>query len=132
MDNSEKVKYWLDLADYDLGSAKVMLHGGKYLYVAFMCHQTIEKTLKAVIARDCAEGEIPPKKHDLSKLAIQAGIFDIMSKQQQDFIDYLNPLNIEIRYPEHRDQLLSAMTETKCNEIITGTEDLLCWIKKQL
>jgi len=70
MDNSEKIEYWLELADYDLDAAKVMLNGEKYLYVAFMCHQTIEKAIKAVIARDCAEGEIPPKKHDLYNLKV--------------------------------------------------------------
>ena len=132
MDNSEKIKYWLDLADYDLESAKVMLQGNKNLYVAFMCHQTIEKALKAVIARDCEEGEIPPKKHNLIALAAQAAIFDVMSVQQQGFIDYLNPLNIEIRYPEHREQLISILTVEKCEELISETEGLLCWIKKQL
>ena len=132
MDNNDKVDYWVDLADYDLDSAKVMLNGGKYLYVGFMCHQTVEKVIKAVIARDCAEGEIPPKIHHLSKLASQAGIFVKMSEQQKIFIDNLNPLNIEARYPEYKQQLLSVLTDDKCKELITETEALLCWIKKQL
>ena len=66
---NDNVEYWLDLAEYDIGTAKVMLNGGRYLYVGFMCHQTIEKALKAVIARDCVEDEIPPKIHHLQKLA---------------------------------------------------------------
>ena len=66
---SDSVKYWLDLADYDIETAKAMLNSGRLLYVGFMCHQTIEKALKAVVARDCTDGEIPPKIHDLSKLA---------------------------------------------------------------
>lgn len=39
----EKIKYWLDLAKYDLKTAKAMLDTKRYLYVGFMCHQTIEK-----------------------------------------------------------------------------------------
>jgi len=53
MNNNEKVEYWLGLADYDIDAAKAMLRSKLFLYVGFMCHQTIEKSLKAIIARDC-------------------------------------------------------------------------------
>jgi HEPN domain-containing protein len=43
----DKVKYWLELSDYDFETAEAMLSSGRYLYVGFMCHQTIEKILKA-------------------------------------------------------------------------------------
>lgn len=46
----EKVNYWIDLAEYDLETAKAMLDTKRYLYVGFMSHQTIEKGMKAVIA----------------------------------------------------------------------------------
>ena len=41
MDN--RVTYWTEMSDYDLETAEAMLATGRYLYVAFMCHQTIEK-----------------------------------------------------------------------------------------
>ena len=102
---NDNVNYWLDLADYDIDVARAMLKTEKYLYVGFMCHQSIEKALKAVIAKKCAEGEIPPKTHDLSKLAVRAALFDSMTEEQQDFIEVLNPLNIEARYPEYKNSL---------------------------
>lgn len=40
---NEKVKYWIDLAKYDFETAKAMFDTKRYLYVGFMCHQTIEK-----------------------------------------------------------------------------------------
>lgn len=43
----KKVTYWIEMSDYDLETAKAMLATGRYLYVGFMCHQTIEKILKA-------------------------------------------------------------------------------------
>lgn len=46
----KKVKYWLDLAKYDLETAKAMLDTKRYLYVGFMCHQTIAKGLKVLKA----------------------------------------------------------------------------------
>ncbi|KAA6337958.1 hypothetical protein EZS27_013990 [termite gut metagenome] len=43
-----KTKYWIDLSDYDLETAEVMLQNKRYLYVSFMCHQTIEKAFKTL------------------------------------------------------------------------------------
>jgi len=122
----------MKLADYDIETAKAMLNTGRFLYVGFMCHQTIEKALKAVIARDCSEGEIPPKNHHLLKLADKAGIFNAMSPEQQSFIKELNPMNVEARYPEYRDEIAAGLTNEICKELVTGTEELLRWIKKQL
>ena len=128
---SENIRYWFDLADYDFETAKAMLNTGRYLYVGFMCHQTIEKALKAVISCDCEEGEIPPKIHDLGKLAVRSKLFDKMTDEQKIFIEFLNPLNIEARYPEYKKRLLEMLTHEKCEDIFAGTEALLCWIKEQ-
>lgn len=43
----DRVKYWSDLSDYDFDTAKAMFTTGRWLYVGFMCHQTIEKIFKA-------------------------------------------------------------------------------------
>jgi HEPN domain-containing protein len=128
---NERLEYWLDLADYDIETAQVMLIGRRYLYVGFMCHQAIEKAFKGMLARDCAKDEIPPKIHDLSKLAIRANLIDTMSEEQKDFIEELNPLNIEARYPEYKEQVALTLTPERCRSIIAKTEELLCWIKCQ-
>ena len=130
--SAEKIDYWLKIADYDLETARAMLNSGRFLYVGFMCHQTIEKALKAVISRDCKDGEIPPKIHDLTKLAIRAKLFDLLTEKHQDFVDYLNPLNIEARYPEYKDEIALGMTKESSDLLLSKTEELLCWIKKQL
>ena len=129
---SEKVDYWINISDYDLETAKAMLSSKRYLYVGFLCHQVIEKALKAAIARDCKKGEIPPKIHDLSKLAEKANLYSLMSDDQQDFIDELNPLNIEARYPEYKNEIFSGLSKDICTNYIKSTEELQLWIKKQL
>lgn len=48
----KKIKYWIELAEYDIQTAKAMLETKRFLYVGFMCQQTIEKSLKAVIAKN--------------------------------------------------------------------------------
>ncbi|MFC1636039.1 HEPN domain-containing protein [Planctomycetota bacterium] len=40
-----KITYWIELSDYDLKTASVMLEGKRFLYVGFMAHQAIEKIL---------------------------------------------------------------------------------------
>jgi HEPN domain-containing protein len=41
-------KYWLEIASYDLKTAEAMLNSKRFLYVGFMCHQSIEKILKGI------------------------------------------------------------------------------------
>jgi HEPN domain-containing protein len=73
MTKEEKVAYWLDIADYDIETAEAMYKTKRWLYVAFMCHQTIEKTLKAYwsFVRD----DMPPKTHNHMRLADECGLY---------------------------------------------------------
>lgn len=125
----EKVKYWIDTAEYDLDTAKAMLDTGRYLYVGFLCHQTIEKCLKAVIAEN---GQFPPKIHNLLNLAEKADIIGNISEEQKDFLSELNPLNIEARYPDYKNKISEILTKTYCNELFNKTKGMVKWIKEQL
>ena len=129
---NENVKYWLDLADYDIETAKVMLNSGRYLYVGFMCHQTVEKALKAAIAQDCVEDEIPPKIHNLVRLSDISRLTEKMSPEQSALLEKMNPLNIEARYPSYKNQLAAKLTNDYCQGLVIETKELLCWIKQQL
>lgn len=42
-------KNFLKSAEYDLNTAEFMLKSGRYIYVIFMCHLSIEKILKAIV-----------------------------------------------------------------------------------
>lgn len=64
---TDKVAYWLDIADEDLGVAEDLYKAKRWLYVAFMCHQSIEKTLKSYW---CAtQPDAPPYTHNHKRLA---------------------------------------------------------------
>lgn len=127
---NDKVSYWIDLAEYDIDTAKAMFDTKRYLYVGFMCHQTIEKALKAIIAGQGEEH--PPRIHNLSKLAQKGMLYDDLSDSQKDFLDTLDPLNIATRYPDHKEKLAAMLTQNICIKIIVETEELLCWIKQRL
>ena len=127
---NDKVTYWIEMSDYDFDTAKAMLETKRYLYVAFMCHQTIEKILKAYWSNVLEE---PPLKiHSLSRLAEKSGLDKDMSEEQTDFIDELEPLNIEARYPSYKERLMKSLTADRCKKLIEQTDKLRIWIKSKL
>ena len=88
----------------------------KVRYWADMCHQVIEKALKAYWSKVLEE---PPLKiHHLSRLAAKSGIINELSENQMDFIDSLEPLNIEARYPSYKEQLMKVLTSEYCKELL--------------
>ena len=126
----DKVRYWAELSDYDLDTAQAMLETRRFLYVGFMCHQVIEKILKAYWSMVLEE---PPLKiHHLSRLAAKSGLIDDLSEEQMDFIDSLEPLNIEARYPSYKEQLMKVLTPEYCKELLDKTKALQSWIKDRL
>jgi len=126
----EKVKYWIELADYDLETAEAMLKSKRFLYVGFMCHQTIEKSFKAYYT--FLKDDVAPYSHSLSYLAKKGGFYEMFTEEQMDFIDQIEPLNIEARYPSHKERLLKSLNEAKCIEIVDKTKKIQEWIKERL
>ena len=127
---NDKTLYWLELCDDDLVTAKALLNSKRLLHMGFFCHMIVEKSLKAVIAE--RTGEIPPKIHDLRRLAVLSGVLEQLSEEQRTLIDKVSPLQVEARYPEHKNEISSMLTAEYCKQLMTETEGFLCWIKQQL
>ena len=89
------VVYWLDIAQYDLDTAEAMYQTGRWLYVAFMCHQVIEKTLKAYWSG--TQEDDPPYTHNHMRLAEGCGLYQRMSEEHKNFLDTITKFNIESR-----------------------------------
>ncbi|MFH1454236.1 MAG: HEPN domain-containing protein [Armatimonadota bacterium] len=102
----------MELAQYDLDSAKVTLDGGRYLYVGFMCHQTIEKSIKSYYV--FTKIATPPYTHNLVLLAKESGIYDKFTDDQKNFLDVLGPLNTQARYPTYKEKLMRSLTKEIC------------------
>ena len=95
-----------------------------------MCHQAIEKTIKAYWCS--IKDEIPPYTHNLKSLAERCDLLLLFSSEQLDFIEEILPMNIEARYPKHKEMLFKLFTPQKCENIIKQTEILCQWIKQRL
>lgn len=126
----QQVEYWLELADYDMETARAMLSTRRLLYVIFMCHQVIEKALKGVYTSRCKA--ISPKLHALVKLAELSALFDEMTEDQREWLSALQPMNIESRYPTEKAKLMAGLTVSECERMIVETVEMLQWIKQKL
>lgn len=128
MSEYAKAEYWLESAEYDLQTAQAMLETKRYLYVGFMCHQTIEKALKAVLVSRKPDEELP-YIHKLTRLANLSSTLEKMSEEQLQLLDVLSPLNVEARYPVHKSMLLQSLSAERCQKLISETEALYQWLK---
>lgn len=126
----DKTTYWFDVADYDLATAKDLVQSKRWIYVAFMCHQTLEKGLKAYW---CAtQPTDPPYTHNLLTLISGVNLTHELSSEQKLFIQAMMPLNIEARYPDYKNAIAKSLNAERSLEIIAKTEEFYLWIKNKL
>ena len=130
MTQEEKVRYWLNIADYDLDTAEAMHQTRRWLYVGFMCHQVIEKTLKAYWCA-CREDD-PPYLHDHGRIAKGCGLYTKMSDEQKDFLEGIKQMNIEARYQEYKDDITRTLNCETTAVIIEQTKQFHAWILEKL
>jgi HEPN domain-containing protein len=118
------VRQWAERAEYDLDTADAMLEAGRYVYVLFCCQQAVEKALKAVIVKKT--GEMPPRIHNLLRLAETAGIE--LSEERIDLLTKLSGYYIKSRYPEEIRVAGAAITQELAREVLGRTEQTVRWV----
>ena len=87
------VKSWVDASRYDLETARVLLDSRRYLYVLFMCQQSLEKLLKAHLMVRTVE--FPPRIHSLVRLAELAALN--LEERERGFLERLSLYYIQSR-----------------------------------
>ena len=120
--------YWLNLASYDIETAKAMLSSGRFLYVLFTCQQALEKTLKALIIE--STGKFPPRIHDLLKLTRLAKL-DV-STEQAETLSRLSFYYLETRYPEQIADMANNINKEIAGDYLTRSQELLKWLRNKL
>ena len=130
MSDYDKIDYWVEISEYDLETAKAMLQTKRFLYVGFMCHQSVEKMLKANYVK--VTNKIPPYVHGLKKISVQGEIYDCFSEEQIELLATLEPFNIEGRYPVLKMEISKMLDKNVCQNLIKDTEELIKWIKNKL
>ena len=130
MTNKERAEKWLAIVAEDMSVAELLFNNGHWLYTAFMCHQVIEKTLKAywTVCRD----DDPPFIHDHKRIAEGCGLYTKMSEEQKDFLALIRDKNIEARYQETKDAIARTLNSESTADILERTKQMYAWILQKL
>ena len=111
-----------------------MLLSGRYLYVVFMCQQSIEKLVKGLFV--VHKGEEPPRIHNIWNIFNR--VFDenkFTEDEKKDaekyflLFDELLAYYISERYPSYKEKMSQSITKEKATEILIKTKEVFSWLK---
>ncbi len=130
MAREDTIRNWLDHVHEDISAAECLFQGGHWLYAAFLCHQALEKALKAYYV--ATHDEDPRYTHSHLKLLEDCGLTGELTADQLDFVDLMVPMYIEARYPEQKDAAAQMLNKEATLHIIETTKQLTLWIEERL
>jgi HEPN domain-containing protein len=133
LDRIKKYEFWEDIADYDLETAQSMLNTGRYLYVAFMCQQAVEKLVKGLFVLNSEEE--PPKVHNIYFIFKKIN-WNIKQKEFEENINKYKPFMVRLvsyyiagRYPSYKEMLSSVLHKNEATDILSYTREVYAWLK---
>jgi HEPN domain-containing protein len=123
----KQIAYWINSANHDLEVAETLFQSGKYDWCLYIAHLVLEKALKAFYVKNV--GKLPPRIHDLVRLANMAGIeFD---EETLEFLDAANTFNMSTRYPDEKLRFYKICTPDFTNENFQRMKEIYkCLLKK--
>ncbi len=122
----EEVERWMNLAKDDLASADVILHTKKYYVSIFLCQQSVEKGLKAILIHKT--GSLL-KIHDLVLLGKKVGIPPHLLKK----CERLSAVYLDTRYGDIGGKLPSEkFNETLALEFLAISQEVVTWVEKSI
>jgi HEPN domain-containing protein len=110
-ENRAMAKEWLEKANHDLGSAKlIFLHLPDYFdTIAFHCQQAVEKYLKALLVFSNIEFRY---SHNLIYLLDLLSETVEINEERYNMAILLNGFSVQIRYPDNSIYLSKEELET--------------------
>ena len=114
------VKSWVDASRYDLETARALLESRRYIYVLFMCQQSLEKLLKAHATAQT--GEFPPRIHNLARLGDMIP-FEF-SSEEKALLERLSLYYLQSRYPPETQVLAKKVSRSVAVAHLQETEIL--------
>jgi HEPN domain-containing protein len=125
---ADAAEKWAAQSLYDIETAKAMLDTGRYLYVLFCCQQSVEKMLKALIAKRTRE--LPPRLHNLMRLAEVASL--TIPEDTAHLFRRLTDFYIASRYPEELEAATWNVDSSQVQQTYVATEEVLRWLSAVL
>ncbi len=118
---------WTEKGKYDLVTARAMLKSRRYVYVAFMCQQAIEKHLKAIFTKKTKN--VPPYTHNLAALSQLIEV--TCSEEDKYLLITLTNFYLNTRYPDFKQKMTEKIDRVKASDLLKKTEAFIKWLKKE-
>ena len=96
MDRSKHIHFWFESAGEDWDAAQSLLEKGHVRHGLFFVHLAVEKRIKAAVVAET--GEMPPKSHDLLRLAALARLS--LDDDKRAALSRIARYCLEGRYPD--------------------------------
>lgn len=112
-----------------MGTAESLLSSGKYDWCLFIGHLALKKSLKAVFVL-VNENKMPPQTHNLVKLSEMTNLN--LEEEKRLFLDEVNDFNIEVRYPEYKNEFYKTCTREYAEEYLIKIQEMSAWLKSQI
>lgn len=129
MEKEEHVRYWIESAQHDLETARSLFQNKRFDWCLFVAHLVLEKAIKATYVQD-NDNKIPPKLHDLVRLAELTSLN--LSDEQKIFLDEVNDFNLEVRYPDFKQNFHKKCTEEYARSYFSKIQDFFKWLLSRL
>ncbi len=122
---------------YDLETARSCYGTGRYLYVAFLCQQAIEKLVKGLYV--LYFGAEADRTHNIARIflkiisndEVKSGIEKngIKPDIYNDLFAVLLYYYISERYPSYKEKLSSVIDKEKAIDLLRNTEEAFEWLQ---
>jgi len=131
MNAEEKYAYWLDSAEYDLATAEAMQNAKRWVYVVFMCQQSIEKLLKGLYVLYIDDDV--PRIHSLSSIyrKLADKLPETADETLLDLFDSLSAFYLSGRYTEYKERISKSVNSTDANDLLARTREAFKWLLTQ-
>jgi len=124
IDRSKHVAHWRAGACEDLAASRDLADRGHARHALFFGHLAVEKTLKGLVT--ARTGEVPPRTHDLLRLAEKAGIDT--GEERALTLARIGRYCVEGRYPESWGP---APEPGVVNDVLAKVAEILEWLNAQ-
>ena len=129
MKKQEHIEYWLRSAENDLKAANTLFRSERYDWCLFIGHLVLKKALKSVFVNN-NESKVPPKTHNLVKLAELSSIR--LTDEQRLFLDEVNDFNLVTRYPDYKLNFYNLCTRDYAENYFKQIKEYYEWLKSHL
>jgi len=128
MTAQEKYEYWLDSAQYDMGTAEAMLVSKRWLYVVFMCQQAIEKLVKGLY--NLYVDDNVPRTHNITFLfqAFENLLPEVVIEERYDLFARLRAFYLNGRYTDFKLKMSATVDEQEAVSIHEQTKEAFAWL----